>query len=102
MAHLDDSLRLLGEEVVEYFHMRLHSLPHNLKIIEPHSPNSLQLSLLRKPCYIKVLRKMRKNWIGLRMNPPLLLPIAPVADLNKEKEGEEWANIGKVKGYHEK
>jgi hypothetical protein len=76
-------------------------LPHNLQIREPHSPNALQLSLLRTPWYKEALRNMRTNWIGLRMNPPLLLPVAPVADLNKEKEEEEWAKIVKVKGYHE-
>jgi hypothetical protein len=35
------------------------------------------------------------------MSPPLLLPVAPMANLNSEKEEEEWANIVKDKGYHD-
>jgi hypothetical protein len=35
------------------------------------------------------------------MNPSLLLPIAPMDDINKEREEEEWAKIVKAKGYHE-
>jgi hypothetical protein len=46
-------------------------------------------------------KKDENKWIGLRMNPPLLLPVAPVADLNTGKEEEEWAKIVKNKGYHE-
>jgi hypothetical protein len=101
MAHLDDSLILLGEEAAEAFHRRWHSLPHGFQIREPHSPNTLQLSLLRTPWYKETLRKMKTRWIGLKMNPPLLLPVAPVVDLNTGKEEEEWAKIVKNKGYHE-
>jgi hypothetical protein len=101
ISHLDDSLRLLGEEATEACHRRWHSLPHDLQIREPHSPNTLQLSLLRTPWYKETLRKMKTKWIGLRMIPPLLLPVAPMANLNSEKEEEEWANIVKDKGYHD-
>jgi hypothetical protein len=89
MAHLDDSLRLLGEEATESCHERWNSLPHNLHIRNPHSPNTLQISLLRTPWYKETLKKMKKNWIGLRMNPPLHLPVALLIDLNIGKEEEE-------------
>jgi hypothetical protein len=90
ISHLDDSLRLLGEEAAEACHRRWHSLPHDLQIREPHSPNTLQLSLLRTPWYKEYLRKMKTKWIGLRMSPPLLLPVAPMVDLKskgKKKSG---------------
>jgi hypothetical protein len=48
MTHLDDSLRLLGEEAKEAYHRRWHSFPHDLEI-KDQSPNILQISLLRKP-----------------------------------------------------
>jgi hypothetical protein len=85
ISHIDDTLRLLGEVAVEACHRRWHSLPHGLRIREPHSPNTLQLSLLRTPWYKETLRRMRTNWIGIRMSPPLLLPVAPMADLKPEK-----------------
>jgi hypothetical protein len=72
-----------------------------LRIIEPHSPNTLQLALLITPWYKETLRRMRTNRIGIRIIPPLLLPIAPMADLKPEKEEAEWAIIVKDKGYHD-
>jgi hypothetical protein len=47
------------------------------------------------------MRNLKTKWIGLRMNPPLLLFVAPMVDINKEKEEEEWEKIVKAKGYHE-
>jgi hypothetical protein len=44
---------------------------------------------------------MRTNWIGLRMSPPLLLPVAPMDDLQLGKEEADWTNIVKDKGYHD-
>jgi hypothetical protein len=76
-------------------------LPYDLRIREPHSPNTLQLSLLRTPWYKETLRRMKTNWIGLRMSPPLLLPVAPMVDLKLEREEEEWDRIVRNKGYHE-
>jgi hypothetical protein len=48
------------------------------------------------------MRKLKTKWIGLKMNPPLLLPIAPVSDINRDKEEEEWEETVKTKGYYEK
>jgi hypothetical protein len=47
------------------------------------------------------MRKIKSKWIGLRMNPPLLLPITLVADINRDKEEEEWEEIERTKGYYE-
>jgi hypothetical protein len=101
MAHLEDTLRLLGEEATKSFHRRWHSFPHNLQVREPHSSNDLQVAFLRTPWYKETMRKLKTKWIGLNMNPPLLLPVAPMADINKDKEEEEWEEIVKTKGYHE-
>jgi len=59
IAHLYDSLILLGEEKEKYFHRRWHSLPHGLQIKEPHAPNTLHISLLMTPLYKEDLRKMK-------------------------------------------
>jgi hypothetical protein len=48
------------------------------------------------------MRKLKTKWIGIRMNPPLLLLIAPMDDINREKEEAEWEEIVNTKGYHEK
>jgi len=102
MAHLEDELRLLSEEATKSFHRRWNSLPHNLQIREPHSSNNLQISFLRTPWYKEEMRKLKTKWIGLRMNPPLILHVAPIVDISKEKEEEEWERIVNTKGYHEK
>jgi hypothetical protein len=59
MAHIDDSLRLLGEEAIEVCNRMWHSLPQGFQIIETHSPKTLQISLLKKTSYNKTLRKMK-------------------------------------------
>jgi len=48
------------------------------------------------------MRKLKTRWTGIRMNPTLLFHVAPMDDINKEKEEEEWENIVKAKGYHER
>jgi hypothetical protein len=78
ISHIDDTLRLLGEVETKSFHERWHSLPHGLRIREPHSPNTLHLSLLITPWYKETLKIMKTNWIWLRISPPLLLPIDPM------------------------
>jgi hypothetical protein len=98
---MDDTLRLLGEVAIEDFHRRWHSFPYGLRIREPHSPNTSQISLLITPWYKETLRRMITNWIGIRMSPPLLLPVAPMASLKPKNEEAEWANIVKDKGYHD-
>jgi hypothetical protein len=30
------------------------------------------------------MRKLKTKWIGIRMNPPLLLLVAPMDDINRE------------------
>jgi hypothetical protein len=50
----------------------------------------MQLTLLKTPWYKETLRKINTKWIGLRIIHPLLLPLAPMADLKLEKEEEEW------------
>jgi hypothetical protein len=51
IAYLHESLRLLGEEAIKTCHRRWNSLPYDFHIMEPHSPNNLQLSLLITPWY---------------------------------------------------
>jgi hypothetical protein len=76
-------------------------LPRGLRIKEPHSPNTLYLSLLRTPWYKETIGRMKTNWIGIRMSPPLLLHVALMVDLKPEKKESERANIVKDKGYHD-
>jgi len=75
ISHLYDSLKLLGEEAVEVFQKTWNFFPHNLKIKETHSPNTLQIYLLRTPWYKEDLRKMEIKCIGFRMSSTLLFPV---------------------------
>jgi hypothetical protein len=47
------------------------------------------------------MRNIKTKWIGLKMNLPLLLPISPLANINRDKEKEEWEETYMIKGYYE-
>jgi hypothetical protein len=97
MADLEDTLMLMGEEAAEACHRMWNSLPHSLEVREPHSSNYLQVFFLKTPWYKETMRKIKTKWIGLRMNPPLLLIVASMVDINKEKGEEEWVDMVKTK-----
>jgi len=55
---------------------------HSLK--EYHSPQSLRKTLNRTPIYEQSMQRLKVNWIGLKLSPPLLLRM-----LEGRKEEEE-------------
>jgi len=52
---------------------RWNTLPHNLKIREYHSPQRLRKALNMTPMYEKSMQRLKVNWIGLKLSPPLFL-----------------------------
>jgi hypothetical protein len=91
----------LGEVATEACHRRWNYFPLGMRIREPHSPNTLQFYLLITPWYKEIVRRIRTNWIGIRMSPPLLLRISPLDYLQLGKEESDWTGIVKDKGYHD-
>jgi hypothetical protein len=50
--------------------------------------------------YNNILRKIKLKWIGLRLNPPLLLHPTPIRELYDEKEKHDCKEIKKNAEYH--
>lgn len=73
ISHLEDMFRLLGEYSIHASLRRCNTLPHNLKIKEYHSPQRLREALNMTPMYKKSMQRLKVNWIGLKLSPPLLL-----------------------------
>jgi hypothetical protein len=49
--------------------------------------------------YREVLRKMKLNWIGHNLAPPLLLTFHSEEVIDEEKERRDWEHVEKVVGY---
>ena len=73
IAHFEDMLRLLGDDCVHAFMRRWSTLPHGLQIREYHSPMRLKEALRRVPLYKCSMQRLKVNWIGLKLSPPLIL-----------------------------
>ena len=84
ISHFEDMFRLLGDDSICACLRRWNTLPHNLKIREYHSPQRLREALNRTPMYKKSMQRLKVNWIGLKLSPPLLLGM-----LEGRKEEEE-------------
>lgn len=52
----------------------------------------------RKTMYKRSFERLRINWIGMELSPPLLLGLQEHRD--QENECKEWANIEKNEGFH--
>jgi len=51
---------------------RWDTLPHSLQIREYHSPMRMKEALSRVPMYKHSMQRLKVNWIGLELGPPLL------------------------------
>jgi len=69
----EDMFRLLGDDSIHACLRRWNTPPHNLKIREYHSPQRLREALNRTPMYKQSMQRLKVNWIGLKLSPPLLL-----------------------------
>ena len=65
-------------------------LSPELKKMEPHSPYAFKRALFRESMYKDIVRKMRLNWIGHMLTPPLLLTLDSKKNLDEAKEEQKW------------
>jgi hypothetical protein len=89
ITHLEDTLRLLGDETTLDCQRRWHSLPHGIQIKEPHSHNTLQDSFFKTSLYKESLGKLNGKWIRLKFNPPLILHPSQLEYFDREKERDD-------------
>ena len=47
----------------------------------------------------ETIRKLKLDWIGHKMAPPLLLTLDLEENINEEKERKNWEQIEKAAGY---
>jgi len=73
ITYFEDMFRLLGDDSMQFFLRRLNTFPYSLKMREYHSPQRMREALNRTPMYKQSIKRLKVNWIGLRLIPPLLL-----------------------------
>lgn len=73
ITHFEDMFRLLGDDNMQACLRRWNKFPYSLKIREYHSPQRMREALNKKHMYKKPIQRLKVNWIGLRLSPPLLL-----------------------------
>jgi len=86
IARFEDMQRLLGDDCVHACMRRWNTLPYSLHIREYHSPMRLKEALKRVPMYKCSMQRLKVNWIGLKLSPPLLLGML---EGKREEEEEE-------------
>jgi len=91
---------LLGDDCVNACMRRWNILPHSLQIREYHSPRSMKEALKRVPMYKNSMQRLKVNWIGLKLSPPLLLGM--LEGRREEEEEEQWKEIDKKAGSYGK
>jgi len=78
--------------------MRWNTFLYNLKIREYHSPHRMREALNRTPMYKQVLQRLKVNWIGLRLSPPLLLGL--LERRKQEEERKQWEEMERKEGFY--
>ena len=91
IAHFEDMERLLGESAAQACAHRWNTLAYSLKIREYHSPQRMREALNMTPMYKQTIQRLKVNWIGLRLNPPLLLGM--LEGRKEEEERKQWKEI---------
>lgn len=99
ISHFEDMFRLLGDDSIHSCLRRWNTLPHNLKIREYHSPQRLREALNRTLMDKKSMQRLKVNWIGLKLNPPLLLGM--LEGRKEEEEKRQWEEIKNKEGFYE-
>jgi len=98
ISHFQNTLRLLGTKRQQAFQRRQNNLPHSLRIRECHFPKRLRNALERTPLYKKAMQRLKINWIGLKLSPPLLLGL--LEGKKEEEERKQWEEIEKNAGFY--
>ena len=99
ISHFEDMFRLLGDDSIHAFLRRWNILPYSLKIREYESPQRLREALNRTPMYNKSMQRLKFNWIGLKLSPPLLLGM--LEGRKEEEEKRQWEEVEKKAGFYE-
>jgi len=89
---------LLRDDSMQAFQRIWNILPYILKIREYHSPQRIREALNRTPMYKQTIKRFKVNWIGLRLNPPLLLWM--LEGRREEEERNKWEEIERKVGFY--
>jgi len=73
ITYFEDIFIQLGDDIMKSCQRRWNTSPYNLKIREYHSPQRVREALNMTPMYKQTILRLKVNWIGLRLNPTLLL-----------------------------
>ena len=98
IAHFEDMSKLLGDDCVHACMRSWNTLPHSLQIEEYHSPMRLKEALKRVPMYKRSMQRLKVNWIGLKLSPPLLLGM--LEGRREEEEEEQWRVIDRKARFY--
>lgn len=98
ITHFDDMFRLSGDESMQACQRRWNTLPYSFKTREYHSPQRMREALNRTPMYKQTLQRLKVNWIGLRLSPPLMLGM--LEGRKEEKERKNWEEIERKAGFY--
>ena len=74
-------------------------MPHSLKIRELHSPQRLREALNKTPMDKQSMKRLKVNWIGLKLSPPLLLGM--IEGRKEEEEKRQWEEVERKAGFCE-
>jgi len=98
ITHFEDMFKLLGDDNMQAYLRSWNTFPYNLKIIEYHSPKRMRKPLNRTPMYKESIQRLKVNWFGLRLNPPLLLGM--LKGRNEEEERRKWEEVENKAGFY--
>jgi len=60
----------------------------------------LKEALRRVPMYKRSMQRLKVNWIGLKLSPPLILGM--LEGRREEEEKEQWKDIDRKVGFYGK
>ena len=82
---------LLVDDNIHTFLRRWNTFPYSLKIRDYHSPKRLREALKMTLMYKKSMQRLKVNWIGLKLSPPLLLGM--LEGRKEEEEKRKWEEV---------
>ena len=99
ISHFEDMFRFLWDDSIHDYLRRWNTLPYNLNMREYHSPQRLREVLNMTPMYKQSMQRLKVNWIGLKLSPPLLLGM--LEGRKEEEEKRQWEEVENEAGFYE-
>ena len=90
---------LLWDDCVHACMRRWNTLPHSLQIREYHFPMRLREALKIVPMYKNSMQRLKVNWIGIKLSPPLLLGM--LEGRREEEWKEQWKDIDRKAVFYD-